>query len=174
LLRSALPLLAGIIAAFALLDWGFNRWDYMRQMRMSRREMKDEHKEREGDPRVKNRRRQLRIEWLKRVRQLAKVRNADVLVTNPTHVAVALEYRHGEMPAPQITARGTGELALQMRREARRHSIPIVENPQLARALFAARESQVYVPQEQFHQVARVFRWVFAAREHRSGAQATP
>ena len=168
LLGSALALLAGLACAFALLDWGFNRWDYLRKMRMSRREMKDEHKEREGDPRVKSRRRELRIEWLKRARQLSHVRKADVLLTNPTHVAVALEYRHGEMPAPMITARGAGDMARKMRAEARRRSVPVVENPPLARALFALHESKLFVPEEHFDQVARVLRWVFAAREQRN------
>jgi len=167
LLGSVLALLAGIVAVFALLDWSFNRWEYLRQMRMSRREMREEVKEREGDPRIKSRRRQLRIEWLKRIRQLSKVRNADVLLTNPTHVAVALEYRHGEMPAPMITARAAGELAHRMRVEARRRSVPIVEHPQLARALFALSDSQLFVPEEHFEPVARVLRWVFAARAQR-------
>jgi len=133
-------------------------------MRMSRREIRDEHKEREGDPRIKSRLRELRLQWLMRSRQLSKVRSADVLVTNPTHVAVALEYRHAHMPAPMITARGAGELARKMRTEARRRSVPIVENPPLARELFALRESQLFVPEEHFNQVARILRWVYAAR----------
>ncbi len=168
LLGSALALLAGLMLVFALLDWSFNRWEFMRQMRMSKREIKDEHKEREGDPRIKSRLRELRNEWLKRARQLSKVRSADVLLTNPTHYAVALEYRHGEMPAPLITARGTGEMARRMRAEARRRSVPVVENPPLARALFAVRaashETQAFVPEAHFDEVARVLRWVYAAR----------
>ncbi|HEY6925472.1 MAG TPA: EscU/YscU/HrcU family type III secretion system export apparatus switch protein [Steroidobacteraceae bacterium] len=167
LLGSVLALLAGIMVLFALLDWSFNRWEYLRQMRMSRREMREELKEREGDPRIKSKHRQLRIEWLKRMRQLSKVRSADVLLTNPTHVAVALEYRHGEMPAPMITARAAGELAHRMRVEARRRSVPIVEYPQLARALFALSDSQQFVPEEHFEPVAKILRWVFAARRQR-------
>lgn len=170
LLESALTLLAGLVLAFALLDWGFNRWDFLRRMRMSKREIKDEHKEREGNPRIKARRRELRIEWLRRARQLSKIRGADVLVTNPTHFAVALEYRHGEMPAPLITARGAGEMALRMRTEARRHSVPIVEHPQLARALFGLDETQSFVPEEHFGQVARILRWVYANRNRSTSA----
>ncbi len=169
LLGSVLALLAGIMVVFALTDWGFNRWEFLRQMRMSRREVREEVKEREGDPRIKSRRRQLRIEWLKRIRQLSKVRDADVLLTNPTHVAVALEYRHGQMPAPMITARAAGELAHRMRVEARRRSVPIVEHPQLARALFALGDSEVFVPEEHFEPVARILRWVFAARGRMPG-----
>ena len=164
LLGSSMSMLAGILCVFALLDWLFNRWDYLRRMRMSRREIKDERKELEGDPRIKSRLRELRLQWLKRSRQLANVRSADVLVTNPTHVAVALEYRHGEMPAPMITARGAGELAHRMRQEARRRAVPVVENPPLARELFAVHESQTFVPERHFNQVARILRWVYAAR----------
>lgn len=164
LLGSALLLLAGLTLVFALFDWSFNRWEFMRQMRMSKREIKDEHKEREGDPRIRARLRELRLEWLKRARQLSKVRNADVLLTNPTHYAVALEYRHGEMPAPMITACGAGEMAQRMRAEARKRSVPIVEHPPLARALYALRDTERFVPEEHFDQVARVLRWVYAAR----------
>jgi flagellar biosynthetic protein FlhB len=170
LFGSALAVLAGVMLVFALLDWSINRWEYMRKMRMSKREIRDEHKEREGDPRIKARLRELRLAWLKRARQLAKVRNADVLVTNPTHYAVALEYRHGEMPAPMITARGAGDMAQRMRAEARKRSVPIVEHPPLARALFALEESQVLVPEEHFNQVARILRWVYAARATARGA----
>jgi flagellar biosynthetic protein FlhB len=168
LFGSALILLTALMLLFALFEWSFNRWDFMRQMRMSKREIKDEHKEREGDPRIKRRLRELRIEWLKRTRQLSKVRRADVVLTNPTHYAVALEYRHGEMPAPLITARGAGEIARRMRAEAHRYAIPVVENPPLARALFALDDSQLHVPEEHFDQVARVLRWVYAARGTRA------
>jgi flagellar biosynthetic protein FlhB len=157
-------LLAAIMLVFALLDWSINRWEYLRKMRMSKREIKDEHKERQGDPRIKRRLRELRLQWLKRSRQIAKVGSADVLLTNPTHYAVALEYRHGEMPAPTITARGAGEIARRMRLEARRRGVPVVENAPLARALYALKESETLVPEEHFDQVARLLRWVYAAR----------
>jgi len=133
-------------------------------MRMSRREIKDEHKEREGDPASRRVCASCACQWLKRSRQLSKVRSADVLVTNPTHIAVALEYRHGEMPAPMITVRGAGEMARRMRLEARRRSVPVVENPPLARELFALRESQVFVPEEHFKPGSPHFALVYAAR----------
>jgi len=164
---SALTVLAALTLLFAILDWSFNKWDFDRKMRMSKRDIKDEHKEREGDPRIKARLREIRVEWLKRMRQLSKVRSADVLLTNPTHYAVALEYRSGDMPAPMITARGAGDLAQRMRIEARRRNVPIVENAPLARALFATRESEVFVPREHFESVARILRWVYAARGQR-------
>lgn len=170
LLASALALLAGIMLVFAALDWLINRAEFLRQMRMSRREIKDEHKHREGDPRIKSRLRELRIEWLNRARQLSKLRSADVLLTNPTHYSIALEYRQGEMPAPMITARGSGDLARRMREEARRRAVPIVEHAPLARALFDLGDSQAFVPEEHFDQVARILRWVYAARGPRERA----
>lgn len=164
LVASVFGTAATLYIVFAAIDWMFNHWDFARQMRMSKRELKDEHKEREGDPRIKQRLRELRLEWLRRARSLAKVRSADVLVTNPTHYAVALEYRHGAMPAPLITARGAGELALRMRGEARRRGVPVVENPPLARALFRLPGQEAYVPEEHFHDVARILRWIYARR----------
>jgi flagellar biosynthesis protein FlhB len=171
LFASALTVMALLVVLFALLDWAFNRWEFMRNMRMSTREIKDEHKEREGDPRIRARLRELRLEWLKRARQLAQVRNADVLLTNPTHYAVALRYQQEEMPAPMIVARGAGELASRMRKEAGRHRVPIVENAPLARALFALGEAGSHVPQEHFEGVAKVLRWVYANRPAAGGAR---
>jgi flagellar biosynthetic protein FlhB len=164
-LGSLLAVLAGVFALLAVLDYALQRWQFLRRMRMSRRELREEHKEREGDPRIRARLRELRLEWLRRARSLAQVRSADVLLVNPTHVAVALAYRHGEMPAPAITARGAGELAQRMRREARRRGVPVVEHPPLARALFAARERDRFVPEACFAEVARILRWVYAARQ---------
>lgn len=165
-------LVAALYIVFAAIDWMFNHWDFGRQMRMSKREIKDEHKEREGDPRIKSRLRELRLEWLRRTRSIAKVKSADVLLTNPTHYAVALEYRHGDTPAPLITSRGAGELALRMREEARRRGVPVVENPPLARALFRVPGHEAYVPEEHFQEVARILRWVYARRPASRSAEA--
>ena len=161
---SLLTTLVAVLALVALLDYAAQRWQFMRQMRMSRREIRDEHKEREGDPHIRQRLRELRVEWLRRVRSLARVRSADVVLVNPTHVAVALEYRHGEMPAPAITVRGAGELARRIRQEARRRGVPVVEHAPLARALFATDDRERYVPEACFAEVARILRWVYAAR----------
>ncbi len=172
LLGSLLTTLAAVYAVLACMDWVYSRWDFQRQMRMSKREVKDEHKEREGDPRIRARLRELRAEWSKRAQSVRKVGAADVLLTNPTHVAVALEYRHGEMPAPRLLAKGAGELARLMREEARRRQVPVVQNPALARALFAEVGQDAFIPEHHFTQVARILRWVYAARTQRSGVAA--
>ena len=158
------------LGLIALLDLGFTRRQFASQMRMSRREMSDEHKNREGDPRIKARIRELRREMLKRSQALRKTGGADVLITNPTHVAVALRYVHGQMDSPQLVAKGAGALAAVMRQIAARRGVPVVQNPPLARALFHALAVEQHVPQEHFAEVARILVWVFAMRETRNGA----
>ncbi|MCG2594940.1 EscU/YscU/HrcU family type III secretion system export apparatus switch protein [Ramlibacter sp. XY19] len=154
----------------AVLDIAFTRREFGRKMRMSRRELKDEFKEREGDPRIRARLRELRNEMRKRSRALSNTRTADVVVTNPTHYAVALRYVHGEMPAPQLVAKGAGQLAAAMREIAWRHRVPIVQNPPLARRLFREMAIDEHVPSDFHAEVARIIVWVFALRERRGAA----
>lgn len=103
---------------------------------------------------------------MKRARALNQVGGSDALITNPTHVAVAISYRKGEMPAPRITAKGAGAMATAMRLLARQHGVPIIENPPLARALFAETEPDQWVPESHYHAVARILMWVFSMRKH--------
>jgi flagellar biosynthetic protein FlhB len=156
-----------VIFILALLDIGYTRWDFGKKMRMSRREVRNEHKEREGDPRIRARVRQLRAEFLKQSRALRKLPDADVLITNPTHLAVAISYKHGQMPAPQLIAKGAGGLAAKMRKVARRHNIPVVENPPLARALYKRLDAGEYVPEDLYPLAARILLWVYSMRETR-------
>jgi flagellar biosynthetic protein FlhB len=160
------------LALIAALDIAFTRREFGRKMRMSRRELKDEFKEREGDPRIRARLRELRREMLKRSQALRHTRTADVVVTNPTHFAVALRYEHGQMPAPQLVAKGAGQLAAAMREIAWRHRIPIVQNPPLARNLFRDMAIDDHVPAAFHAEVARIIVWVFALREQRRPAGA--
>ena len=159
------------LALIALVDIAFNRREFGRKMRMSRRELKDEFKDREGDPRIKARLRDLRNEMRKRSRALNDTRTADVVVTNPTHYAVALRYVHGEMPAPQLVAKGAGQLAAAMREIAWRHRVPVVQNPPLARALFRDMGIEEHVPAAFHAEVARIIVWVYALRERRRAAE---
>jgi flagellar biosynthetic protein FlhB len=154
--------------AIALVDLVYTRWEFARRMRMSRRELRDEVKQREGDPRIRARLRQLRAEMLKSSRALRKLPSADVVVTNPTHLAVAISYRHGEMPAPLVVAKGAGELAGRMREIARRHGIPVVENRALARELFFKVDYDAAVPESVYPQVAKILVWVYAMRKARA------
>ena len=148
----------------ALLDLIYSRWDFAKKMRMSRRDLKEEVKRREGDPQIKSKIRELQREAAKRSGSLSRVPDADVLITNPTHFAVALRYERGVSPAPQVIAKGAGELAFKMRVTARKHSIPVVENKKLARKLFKAVDINNYIPEELYPAVARVLVWIYALR----------
>lgn len=161
-----------VMLLVALLDLAYVRWDYARQMRMSRRELREELKRREGDPKIRARIRELQREMRKRAKALRRVPEADVLITNPRRLAVALAYRAGEMAAPRVLAKGAGELAARMRRLARRHGVPVVENRRLARRLFLEAQIDGPIPQDAYAEAARALAWVFALRELRRGAGA--
>jgi flagellar biosynthesis protein FlhB len=164
--------LALALAVIACADLAFTRREFGRRMRMSRRELKDEYRNREGDPRIRARLRELRREMLKRSQSLKNTRDADVVLTNPTHYAVALRYVHGEMDAPRIIAKGAGQLAAAMREIAARHSIVVVQNPPLARRLFREAPLDGYLPPAFHAEVARIIVWVLAARRERERAAA--
>jgi len=164
--------LALVMLVVALLDAGYVRWDFMRRMMMSRRELREEHKRREGDPKVRERMRALHREMRKRAGALKRVPEADVLITNPQHLAVALLYRREDMLAPQVIAKGAGELAQHMKQLARRHGVPVVENRPLARELYRDARLEGAVPQPTYPAVARVLAWAYTLRELRRGAAA--
>lgn len=148
--------LLGGFAAVAVFDLGFSKWEFSRNMRMSRREMRDENKRREGDPKIKQRLRELQREAATRGASVSRVPEADVLITNPTHLSIAIQYRAGEMAAPIVLAKGAGDMALRMRIKARQHQIPLVENKALARKLFErVRIDEPIIP-ETYGAVARI------------------
>lgn len=159
-----LACMTALFVCIAAADMAYTRWEFLKKMRMSKREVKDEHKQREGDPRIKSRLRELRLEWLKKSMSANRVKDADVLITNPTHFAIAVSYRRETMPAPKILAKGSGDLALRMRTLANKHRVVIVENPPLARALFRSAEVDGFLPPEHYTDVAKILVWVFANR----------
>ncbi|MBA2964794.1 MULTISPECIES: EscU/YscU/HrcU family type III secretion system export apparatus switch protein [Ramlibacter] len=163
--------MAVVLAVIAAIDLLWTRREYGARMRMSRRELKDEHRQREGDPRVRARLRELRVQLLKRSKALRNTRSADVVLTNPTHVAVALRYVHGQMDAPQVVAKGAGQLAAAMREIARRHAVVVVPSPALARRLFGAVDIDQVLPPAFHAEVARIIVWVFAMRQRRAQGQ---
>jgi flagellar biosynthetic protein FlhB len=160
-----------VLALVALLDVLYTRRSYFNQLKMSRRELKEEIKNREGDPRIRARVRQLQRELVKRSRAIRRLPDADVLITNPTHLAVALLYRRETMAAPQVLAKGAGELAEHMKVLARRHRIPMLENRALARRLFHAVELEQTIPEALFPQVARILVWAYAWRTSDAGGR---
>lgn len=150
-----------VIAIFvlAVADYLYQRYTYLKKLRMTKQELKDEYKQVEGDPLVKSRIRQVRMERA-RHRMMENVPKADVIIVNPTHYAVALEYKMETMDAPVVVAKGIDFLALKIREVAEEHEIPIVENPPLARALFASVEIDQAIPPEHFKAVAEVIGYV--------------
>ncbi len=162
-----------VLVVIAAIDRLFAQRQFAQQMRMSRREIKDEHKHREGDPRIRARIRELRVQMLKRAQAMREVPRADVLITNPTRVAVALRYEHGVSPAPRVVAKGAGAMARKMRDVAFRHGVAIVQSPVLARALYRQAEDGGYVPEKWYAEVARILVWLQASRRARAGVRAT-
>ncbi len=151
--------LASAAAVLAAVDYLFTRQSYMKRMRMSRREVKEEMRQSEGDPLVKAKLRQVRTERSRR-RMIASIPQASVVITNPTHYAIALRYEPGETPAPICLAKGVDAVAQRIREAAKAHDIPIVEDPPLARALFAAADIDAPIPREHYEAVAKVIGFV--------------
>jgi flagellar biosynthesis protein FlhB len=148
-----------VVGAIAALDFLWQRWSFMQRMKMSRRDIQDETKQSEGDPHIKARLRQIRLER-SRKRMMANIPKATVVITNPTHYSVALRYLPDTDAAPVCMAKGVDDLALRIREEAKKHDIPIVENVALARALYPVVEVDEHVPREHFEAVAKVIGFV--------------
>jgi len=158
----------GLFALVSVLDAGYQRYSFMRKMRMSRRDIRQEMKENEGDPYIRQRRRQAHQEWAQR-NQIQAARQANVLVVNPTHVAVAIEYDRETCPVPTIGAKGEDHVARAMREAAEQACVPIVRNVPLARELLAAGEVGELVPEQLFDLLAEVILW---ARDVRRDVEA--
>jgi flagellar biosynthesis protein FlhB len=156
-----------MLAVVAIADYMFQYRQWYERQKMSLQEMKDEFKQSEGDPHVKGRIRQLRQARMKK-RMMAAVPKASVIITNPTHYAVALSYERG-MPAPICVAKGIDTIALKIREVAGQHDIPIVENVPLARALYATVDIDDEIPVEHYHAVAEVIGYVMGLRRGLSG-----
>lgn len=148
-----------VVGVIAGMDFIYQRWSFMQRMRMSRQDVKDEVKQQEGDPHVRARLRQIRLER-SRKRMMQNVPKSTVVITNPTHYSVALRYDPEKDAAPVCMAKGADEVALRIRELAKEHNIPIVENVPLARALFASVEIEENVPREHFEAVAKVIGFV--------------
>jgi flagellar biosynthetic protein FlhB len=165
-------LLIGVVAVItgiAILDYLFQRFKFLKEMRMSRQELKEEFKQTEGDPHIKGRLKQIRQERARR-RMMSRVPEAAVVITNPTHYAIALKYELHKMTAPLVIAKGADSLALRIREVAKANDIPVVENKPLAQALYATVEIDEEIPQEHYKAVAEVISYVFRLK----GKQRSP
>lgn len=155
-------MIAVCVAMFfiAAIDYMYQRFDYMKKMRMTKQEVKDEYKQQEGDPHVKQRLRQIRSERARK-RMMSAVPQADVIITNPTHFSVALKYDNASMGAPTVIAKGIDHLALTIRKIAKENDIPIVQNPPLARALYDSVEIDAEIPADHYKAVAEIISYVY-------------
>lgn len=161
-----MKMLAGIglaLTVLAIADYFFQRWDTEKKMMMSKQEVKEEHKNREGDPMIKARIRRVQREMANK-RMMEKVPTADVIITNPTHIAVALKYDEG-LPAPQLIAKGADLIAEKIKTIARENNIPVIENKPLARTIFKTMKLGQVIPRELFVAVAEVLSYVYKLRK---------
>ncbi|MCB9481291.1 MAG: flagellar biosynthesis protein FlhB [Desulfobacteraceae bacterium] len=149
-----------VMTILAVMDYLYQKWDFEQKIKMSKQEVKDEMKQTEGDPHVKSRIRQLQAEAA-RNRMMSEVPKADVVITNPTHIAVALRYDQMNMSAPKVLAKGAGRIAERIKEIATREKIPIVEQPQLARNLFKIVDIGEQIPSEFFQAVAEILAKVY-------------
>ncbi|KGI55890.1 flagellar biosynthesis protein FlhB [Campylobacter sp. MIT 97-5078] len=169
--EKAIVLAAVVIIAFFLigiLDILLVRFQYFKGLRMSKQEVKDEYKQMEGDPQVKGRIRRLQMEAARR-RMVQDVAGADVVITNPTHYAVALRYDNSKEPAPRIVAKGVDFLALKIKEIAYEHKVLVYENPPLARELYKVCDVNDLIPKELFRAVAEVLSFVYTSNKQKYG-----
>jgi len=166
-------ILSSTLILMALIDVPFQLWQHKKDLKMTQQEVRDELKQTEGKPEVKGRIRQMQREMAQR-RMMQEVPKADVIVTNPTHYAVALRYKQDEMSAPVLVAKGKGLVAANIREIAQAHQIPLVEAPPLARAIYFNTELRQQIPAALFLSVAQLLAYVFQLRAYKDQGGAIP
>ena len=173
LLWSSFMMMVCALIVIAVIDVPYQLWNYNRKLKMTRQEVKDEHKESDGNPQIKGKIRALQRAAARR-RMMSNVPTADVVVTNPTHFAVALKYSEGSMSAPTVVAKGTEAVAAKIRELAREHKVPILEAPPLARALHYHTEIGDEIPEALYTAVAEVLAYIFQLRTYGAGGGVRP
>ena len=166
-------IIASVLLIVAAIDVPFQIWDHQRQLKMTKQEVKDEYKQTEGSPEVKARQRRIQMEMAQR-RMMEKVPTADVVVTNPTHYAVALRYDALNMNAPVVVAKGTELVASRIRALAEEHNIPVLSTPPLARALYFSTELDEPIPDGLYRAVAQVLAYVYQLKNSTDYAKPAP
>jgi len=159
--------IALVLIIIAILDYAYQRYDHEKKLRMSHQEIKEERKQMEGDPQIKSRIRSLQREMARR-RMMEQVPRATVVVTNPTHIAIALRYEPSENDAPVVVAKGKRAIAERIRTIARENGIPIVENKPLARAMYDKVEPGLPIPMEFFTAIAEIMAYVYRLKNRRA------
>ena len=152
-----------LLLVIALFDWGYQKWEFEKNIRMSKQEIKEEYKQMEGDPQIKQKIRQKQREMAQK-RMMADVPKADVVITNPTTLAIAIKYEKGKMDAPVVLAKGKDKVAAKIRDIAEEHKIPVVENKPLAWALYEGVEVGEAIPEKLYKGVAEVLAFVYGLK----------
>jgi flagellar biosynthetic protein FlhB len=169
LIARAFLIMVSSLGAIALLDGPYQKWHYANKLKMTRQEVIQESKESDGNPQIKGKIRQLQRE-MARKRMMSNVPTADVVVTNPTHFAVALKYADGQGGAPRVVAKGTDEVAAKIREIAKEHKVALLEAPALARALYKHTDIDDEIPEALYSAVAEVLAYVYQLRAYKKGA----
>lgn len=157
----------------AAVDAPYQKWQFHNQMKMTLQEVKDEYKNSEGSPETKGRIRSMQMQ-ISRRRMMQEVPKADVVVTNPTHYAVALKYEHGKQRAPVVVAKGVDEMAAHIRQIADAHKVPIIRSPALARSIYHTTELDKPIPEQLFGAVAQVLAYIYQLKVYRRGKGQKP
>ncbi len=168
LIARAFLIMTASLGAIAVLDGPYQKWHYANKLKMTRQEVIQESKESDGNPQIKGKIRQLQREAARK-RMMSNVPTADVVVTNPTHFAVALKYADGQRGAPKVVAKGTDEVAARIREIARENKVTLVEAPALARALYKHTDIDDEIPEALFSAVAEVLAYVYQLRAYTKG-----
>ena len=172
-LRTGVGILLGVVLLFALIDFPMQKLLHAQRLKMSLEEVKQEHKQNEGDPQMKGRRRRRQRELAHRI-SIGAVPKADLVVMNPTHYAVAIQYDDATMNAPRVIAKGADLLALRIRDVAKEHKVPVLQSPMLARALYAHAELDQEIPSALYTAVAQVLAYVYQLKAALAGRGAMP
>lgn len=153
-----------VLALIAFADKYFTNIKFNKDQRMTKQEVKDEYRQREGDPKIKSKIKQLQQQLRQKTASLQNVKNADVLITNPTHLAIALKYDGASMPAPKVVCKAEGELALQVKKLASKYNIPLIENKSFARALYHSVQLNQFISEDLYPVAAGIFKTIYQQR----------
>jgi flagellar biosynthesis protein FlhB len=165
--------LCASVSVIAMVDAPYQKWNHINQLKMSLQEIKDEYKNSEGDPQIKARIRRTQMQMSMK-RMMQEVPKADVIVTNPTHYAIALKYDQGKFRAPVVVAKGVDEVAMHIRKIANEHKVPVIESPMLARSIYHTTQLDHPIPEQLFSAVAQVLAYVYQLKMYKKGKGSRP
>jgi flagellar biosynthetic protein FlhB len=157
--------ISAVLLVLAMFDFAYQKFEFASNLKMTRQEVREELKDTEGNPVIKARVRQIQRE-MARQRMMQDIPKADIVITNPTHLAVALKYNPADMPAPMVVAKGQRLLAEKIKEIAREHKVPVIENKPLAQSLFKVVDVGAYIPATLYRAVAEVLAYIYRLKEN--------